>query len=141
MDKICNQCKKEFKRFVNLKTKFCSKSCAGKFYSENFKHSDESKKKMSKARVNFKPWNKGLTSKEDNRILSGEKNPAFGKTYKTKKDNPEWAENIRASSKGKINLGDKNGMKQLEARAKVSATRKEMFKDETLRKKLSDSSK
>jgi len=39
------------------------------------------------------------------------------------------------------NIGDKNGMKQIEARKKVSLARKKMFKDPAVRKKYSDAMK
>jgi hypothetical protein len=57
--------------------------------------------------------------------FSGENNPAYGKTYRSKETHPEWAQKISNTSKGKINLGDKNGMKQPKARAKASKTRRE----------------
>jgi hypothetical protein len=50
---------------------------------------------------------------------------------------PEWVIRKSVSTKGKINLGDKNGMKQDEARKKVSNARKEMFKDPKKRKEIS----
>ena len=60
----------------------------------------------------------------------GENNPAFGKVYWTKESHPERARQVSETSKRrKINSGDKNGMKQPEARAKLSKTRKQMFLD------------
>lgn len=43
--------------------------------------------------------------------------------------NPEWKDKISQTSKGKINLGENNGMKNPEAREKASKTRKEMMKN------------
>jgi hypothetical protein len=45
------------------------------------------------------------------------------------KNNPEWILRNSESKKGKINLGENNGMKSIEARKKVSSTRKEMMKN------------
>ena len=58
---------------------------------------------------------------------SGDNNPAFGKVYRTKETHPEWAEKIHEKTKGKVNLGDSNGMKKKDARKKVSETKKRMF--------------
>ena len=59
-----------------------------KFYYKNNpnpflgkKHSKESLAKMSKALKGKAPWQKGMTSEEDNRILSGSKHPMFGRTH------------------------------------------------------------
>lgn len=56
----------------------------------------------------------------------------------TKKTHPEVAKKLSESMKGKVNLGDNNGMKQKEAQAKVSAARREMFKDVKLREITAD---
>jgi hypothetical protein len=61
----------------------------------------------------------------------------MSQSLKKRFSDPKEREKISKSSKGKINLGDKNGMKQLEARKKVSNTRKEMLKDENLRRAFS----
>ena len=76
-----------------------------------------------------------------NQYQTGKNNPAYGKTYCTKENNPEWAFKIKQSTKGKINLGDCNGMKKLEARTKVSVARKEMFADIKVRKHYSEKTK
>lgn len=110
MEKICENCKKPFK--IKPSHAHLRKNCS---------------KKCSIIYV------------KANGIFAGKNNSAYGKVYKTKESNPEWAENIRKASKGKINLGDANGMKKSEAKAKVSKTRKEMFIDGRLdRKKLGD---
>lgn len=60
-------------------------------------------------------------------IFLGEKNPAFGKTYRTKENNPEWAAAISSGLiRNGVNVGDKNGMKKPENRviARESANRK-----------------
>lgn len=67
---------------------------------------------------------------------AGEGNPAFGKTYNTKIKNPKWAESISKSCKG-LNSGDKNGMKSMEARIKVSKARKKIFENPETRKEVS----
>lgn len=48
---------------------------------------------------------------------------------KMRKNNPDLSVQISRTSKGKINVGDKNGMKSDDAKAKVSSTRKRMFKE------------
>jgi hypothetical protein len=68
--------------------------------------------------------------------FSGSKNPAFGKTFNTKLNNPQWAENIRNSTKGKTNLGSANGMKQSNAKIKASATRKKMMENPEFRQAI-----
>lgn len=45
---------------------------------KGFKHSEESRRKNSESKKGRIPWNKGLTSLEDNRILSGKENPNYG---------------------------------------------------------------
>ena len=56
-----------------------------------------------------------------------------------RKRNPDWEKKISETSKRrKINSGDKNGMKQLEARMKVSKARKKMFEDPEVRKHYSE---
>lgn len=54
---------------------------------------------------------------------------------------PEIKQKISNSSKGKINLGDSNGMKNPITRKKVSNTRKELMKNPLFRKKISDLTK
>lgn len=146
LKEISKKCPECFKTFVcscyNKNKKFCSRKCANVAFSKNFKHSDETKLKMSKNKKGIIPWNKGITAKEDDRILSGENNAAYGKIYNTKKTNPQWAENISKSTKGKVNLGDKNGMKQTDAKNKVSEARKKMFRDSPqLKKQMSKKKK
>ena len=42
---------------------------------------------------------------------AGSGNPAYGKTYRTKKTHPEWAARVSATSSARhINAGDVNGM-------------------------------
>lgn len=53
------------------------------------------------------------------------------------KNDPGWKIRNSNSKKGKINIGEKNGMKQLDARKKVSKTRKSMMTDE-FRSKISE---
>jgi hypothetical protein len=71
--------------------------------------------------------------------FSGEGNPAFGKTYRSKETHPEWAEKVSKTAKDrKINVGNKNGMKNPEARAKASKTRRErVTSDPEYRKRVS----
>lgn len=77
------------------------------------------------------PWNKGKTAKDDPRILAGKDNPAYGKVYNTKENNPEWAAKVSSTSKERgINKGNSNGMKNPEARARASETRKRKFKED-----------
>lgn len=60
-------------------------------------------------------------------IFSGERNPAFGKAYRTKVTHPEWAARVsQTSTERHINAGDSNGMKSPENRekARISANRK-----------------
>lgn len=53
------------------------------------------------------------------------------------KNDPDWSKRNSDSKKGKINLGDKNGMKRLDARNKVSKFRKEFFRNPSEREKVS----
>lgn len=56
----------------------------------------------------------------------GENNPAYGMTYRSKETHPEWAAKIQTTTKERgINIGDKNGMKDPEVRARMSKTRRE----------------
>lgn len=57
-------------------------------------------------------------------MFSGEKNPSYGKVYRTKITHPEWAKKIRSNTKG-INSGNKNGMKNPEVAKRMSKTRRE----------------
>jgi len=57
---------------------------------------------------------------------TGEGNPSFGKTYRTKETHPEWAASISAGCiTNEINVGEKNGMKRPEVAARMSKTRRE----------------
>lgn len=56
-------------------------------------------------------------------------------------ENPEIIEKIRQSTRGKINLGDANGMKKTEAQQKVSIARHRMFLNPDTRKEYSDKTK
>lgn len=76
-----------------------------------------------------------------NEKQTGHGNPAFGKVYQTKEMHPEWALNISKASKGKINIGDANGMKNADAKAKLSKTRKEMMQNPEVRKNLAEKSR
>lgn len=59
---------------------------------------------------------------------AGERNPAYGKTYRTKETHPEWAANIASTCVERgVNVGDRNAMKRPEVAAQVSATRKRLF--------------
>lgn len=140
---VCIICKKSFivgDTKANKYKKYCSLKCSNKGRVGS-KRSKESRELMSKACKGRIPWNKGKRASEDSRILAGERSPSFGKTYMTKINNPEWAKKISDSFKGKINLGDKNGMKKISARNKVSNSRKEMFKNKKIRKEYSEKTK
>jgi hypothetical protein len=63
------------------------------------------------------------------------------KSLKKRFSDPKEREKISKSTKGKINLGDSNGMKQIEARKKVSNARKKMFENKELRKEYSEKTK
>lgn len=54
---------------------------------------------------------------------------------------PDWKIRNSVSKKGKINLGDSNGMKKEESRLKASKTRKELMRDESFRKIFSEGTK
>jgi hypothetical protein len=91
--------------------------------------------------VPFKQRNRRFCSRECvNKFQTGSGNPAFGKTYRTKETHPEWAIKISDGSKG-INSGDSNPMKRPEVRLKMSRSRSEMLKDESVRNKISDTTK
>lgn len=134
----CEWCGKAFHCLPTSGQRFCCQSCSSKHYTETYTHSDETRDKISAAKIGHVPWNKGLTAKEDQRILSGEYSPAFGNPTCTKNKNPQWAENIKIATKGKINLGDKNAMKRPEVREKMSLTRKKVLQDPAKRKQLSE---
>lgn len=72
--------------------------------------------------------------------FSGERNPAFGKVYRTKATHPEWAAKMSVtSSTRRINAGDKNGMKRPEVAKRMSKTRREkVTSDPIYRKATSD---
>jgi len=85
-------------------------------------------------------------------VLFGKDNPMYQKSIKDiwivkygkidgEKRWKEWKINNSKSKKGKVNLGDMNGMKHIEARKKVSDARIEMFKDPENRKIYSDKTK
>jgi len=71
---------------------------------------------------------------------TGEGNPAFGKSYRTKATHPDWARNIREGSKG-INSGDSNAMKRPEVRLKMSQSRSAMLADEGVRNKIAEATR
>jgi hypothetical protein len=54
---------------------------------------------------------------------------------------PEWKKRNSESKKGKINVGDSNGMKGEEARAKASRSRKKMLENPEMRKLISEKTK
>lgn len=70
----------------------------------------------------------------------GSRNPAYGKTYRTKDKNPEWAKKVSDTHLLRCHIsGDKNPMKNKEVAAKVGASRSEKFKnDDSFRKSVSD---
>jgi hypothetical protein len=57
------------------------------------------------------------------------------------KRDPDWKVRNSISKKGIINIGDSNGMKNEEAKLKVSTTRKELMKNESFRKSISEATK
>lgn len=57
------------------------------------------------------------------------------------KEHPEIIEKIIKSTKGKINLGELNGMKQEQSKKKVSIARKKMFSEPLTRKCYSEKTK
>jgi hypothetical protein len=79
--------------------------------------------------VKFKLRKQKYCSRECvNVSLSGAGNPAYGKTYRSKKTNPEWAEKIsKTSIEREINRGEKNGMKNPEVAARQGRTRSQKF--------------
>lgn len=136
---ICNECSTHFDKRGNYKQKYCSKECAGRGYSKNYRHSDDVRAKLSTLKKGTIPWNKGLTSIDDSRILAGDTSPAFGKTLRTSQTHPEWAKKISEANKGKINIGDSNAMKRMDVRQKMSATRKTLLANPDERRKISES--
>ena len=67
------------------------------------------------------------------KVWASTNNPARGKVYRSKATHPEWAENIsKGLIRNEVNVGDKNGMKQPDARAKQSKTRKEKFANDPI---------
>lgn len=75
-----------------------------------------------------------------NSYQSGENNPAFGKTYRTKKTHPEWASKVSSThiERGHI-LGEKNPMKNKEVSTRMGESRSKKFQtDENFRRSTSD---
>jgi hypothetical protein len=65
---------------------------------------------------------KNIHSKE---LFKGKNNPAYGKTYRSKKTHPEWVESIsKTMIERQINVGEKNAMKRKEVAKKMSKTRR-----------------
>ena len=63
-----------------------------------------------------------------NNSFSGTGNPAYGKTYRSKETNPEWAQKIsKTLVEREINKGNKNGMKNPEVAARQGKTRSHKF--------------
>lgn len=54
---------------------------------------------------------------------------------------PEWKRRNSQSKKGKINIGETNGMKSAEARAKASISRKKMLENPEMKKVFSEGTK
>lgn len=74
-----------------------------------------------------------------NKHQTGTGNPMYGRAAWTKKDHPEIAKRLSLRhKKNGINCGDKNGMKQPEARAKLSATRIKMLSDPKMRADIAE---
>jgi len=130
---VCPVCYQGFDHLPSTKRKTCSKKCAAIYFSRYYQPSEETRKKLRRP-----PWNKGLTAKDDSRILSGDCNAAYGVVYRTKASDPEWAEKIRQSTKGKINLGDKNATKRPEVQEKMRSSRRRMLKDQSVREKIAE---
>ncbi len=89
----CETCGKKFEKCIAEIKKsnhhYCSKKCFG-IARRNFKHSEETKKKISLA-------NKGK--------LAGEKNPNYGKDF-TGSNNPNWHGGINKHSDGYIGISN-----------------------------------
>lgn len=75
--------------------------------------------------------------------FAGKNNPAYGKIYRTKKDNPDWAKKISEGCiRNQINVGDKNGMKNPETAKRMAKTRRErVTSDPEYRKQCSESTR
>lgn len=75
--------------------------------------------------------------------LLGKNNPAYGKTYRTKKTHPAWARSIRKTAiENEINVGDKNAMKRPDVAKKMSETRRQrVTSDPEYRRKMSETMK
>lgn len=64
-------------------------------------------------------------------LQSGDGNPASGRTYRTKKTHPDWANSIsKTSTERQINSGDKNGTKNPDVAARIAATRSKRFQED-----------
>ena len=90
-------------------------------------HEEAAKMASRNANTGRIPWNKGLTSSTDNRILAGENNGMFGREYfeqseRMKDNNP---------NKGQF-IGEKNGMfgkERLDQSIRLSKMNKEKNKE------------
>lgn len=117
----------EFKDTKKIGKKRCSKfyrSCPVKRKEGGDKKrgthlSKEHKENISKGTIGRKTWNKGLTSKEDGRIISGSSHPFFGKFFSEEHrknlSNSNFNKGKTLSNEQKIKigkslLGSKNGM-------------------------------
>jgi len=104
---VCDLCESEFNRKYTTRQKHLKDSdIAGDFCQGCIQKLPAKRKKMSAAIKNM-----------------------------IKKD-PSWSKRNSESKLGKINIGDKNGMKQFDARKKVSNFRKKMFKNPENRQKV-----
>lgn len=64
------------------------------------------------------------------KFQTGPGNGAYGKVFRTKETHPEWAQRISQTCiDEQVNVGEKNGMKKLEVRKRMGATRKQLMKD------------
>src|SRR5574342_1179032 len=125
--KKCLQCGQSIICCPSQLRKYCSKECRSIGQSGNGNsffgktHSIEQKEKWSKERKGvYVAWNKGLTHKDDERILAGERSPTYGKAYRTKETDPAWAVKISNTLKEqKHSVGDKNPMKDPDVAARM----------------------
>lgn len=69
---------------------------------------------------------KQCTNEDYKLRFAGDKNPAYGKVYRTKESHPDWAAAIsKGSIAAGVNVGEKNAMKRPDVAARMSRTRRD----------------
>jgi len=111
----CDACGIEYKRAYSSYVKMSSSPCYDVDYCP-------------------KCWRKVLNGREEYRATLKMRMRQICST-------PEWKKKNSESKKGKINLGESNGMKKEDARLKASSSRKKLMESEEFRKDIGEKTK